>query len=61
MHVNEGPTNGEHGMDMPMAVTVQNKGDRLDGVVAGLYASPDLMALQHMGASERTRIGSRRI
>jgi hypothetical protein len=38
---------------MPMAVTVQNKGDRLDGIVAGLYASLDLMGIAtHSG--ERT-------
>ncbi|MGB8630706.1 MAG: hypothetical protein WCD69_15165 [Xanthobacteraceae bacterium] len=53
MHVNQGPTNGEHGMDMPMAVTVQDKGDRLDGVVAGLYASLDLMGIATHGG-ERT-------
>jgi hypothetical protein len=53
MHVNEGPTNGEHGMGMPMAVTVQDKGDRLDGVVAGLYASLDLMGTATHGG-ERT-------
>jgi hypothetical protein len=53
MHVNEGPTNGEHGMGMPMAVTVQSKGDRLDGVVAGLYASLDLVGIATHGG-ERT-------
>jgi hypothetical protein len=49
MHVNEGPTNGEHGMDTPMALTVQDKGDRLDGVVAGLYASLGLMGIATHG------------
>ena len=53
MHVNKGPTNGEHGTDMPMAVAVQDKGDRLDGVVAGLYASLDLMGIATHGG-ERT-------
>jgi hypothetical protein len=53
MHVNEGPTNGQHGMDMPMAVTVQDKGDRLDGLAAGLYASLDLMGIATHG-HERT-------
>jgi hypothetical protein len=53
MHVNEGPTNGEHGMGMPMAVTVQNNGDRLDGFVAGLYASLNLMGIATHG-HERT-------
>jgi hypothetical protein len=45
MHVNVAPTNGEHGMGLPTAVTVQNTGDRLDGFVAGLYASLDLMGI----------------
>jgi hypothetical protein len=53
MHVNAGPTNGEHGMDMRMAVTVQDKGDRLDGVVAGLYASLALIGIATHGI-ERT-------
>ena len=45
MHDNAAPTNGEHGMDLPMAVTIQDKGDRLDSLVAGLYASLDLMGI----------------
>jgi hypothetical protein len=49
MHVNAAPTNGYHGMDMPMAVTVADKGDRLDGLVAGLYASLDLMGIATHG------------
>jgi hypothetical protein len=49
MHVNAAPTKGEHGMGLPMAVTVQDKGDRLDGLVAGLYASPDLMGIATHG------------
>ena len=53
MHVNAAPTNGEHGMGLPMAVTVQNKGDRLDSLVAGLYASLDLMGIATHGG-ERT-------
>jgi hypothetical protein len=53
MHVNAAPTNGEHGMDLPMAVTVQDKGDRLDSLVAGLYASLDLMGIATHGG-ERT-------
>jgi hypothetical protein len=53
MHVNAAPTKGEHGMGLPMAVTVQDKGDRLDGLAAGLYASLDLMGIAtHSG--ERT-------
>ena len=53
MHVNAAPTNGEHGMGLPMAVTVADKGDRLDGLVAGLYASLDLMGIATHGG-ERT-------
>jgi hypothetical protein len=53
MHVNAAPTNGQHGMGLPMAVTVQDKGDRLDGLVAGLYASLDLMGIATHGG-ERT-------
>jgi hypothetical protein len=53
MHVNAAPTNGEHGMDLPMAVTIQYKGDRLDSLVAGLYASLDLMGIATHGG-ERT-------
>ena len=53
MHVNVAPTNGEHGMDLPMAVTIQDKGDRLDSLVAGLYASLDLMGIATHGG-ERT-------
>ena len=53
MHVNAAPTKGEHGMGLPMAVTVQDKGDRLDGLVAGLYASLDLMGIATHG-DERT-------
>jgi len=53
VHVNATPTGGEHGMGLPMAVTVQNKGDRLDGLVAGLYASLALMGIATHGG-ERT-------
>jgi hypothetical protein len=53
MHVNAAPTNGEHGMDKPMAVTVRSEGDRADSLVAGLYVSPDLMGTATHGG-ERT-------
>jgi hypothetical protein len=53
MHVNAAPTEGPHGMDLPMAITVRNQGDRLDGLVAGLYASLDLMGIATHGG-ERT-------
>jgi hypothetical protein len=53
MHVNAAPTNGEHGVGLPTAVTVADKGDRLDGLVAGLYVSLDLMGIATHGG-ERT-------
>lgn len=53
MHVNAAPTKSEHGVDLPMALTVQDKGDRLDSLVAGLYASLDLMGIATHGG-ERT-------
>jgi hypothetical protein len=53
MHVNAAPTNGAHGMALPMAITVQSQGDRLDGLVAGLYVSLDLMGIATHGG-ERT-------
>jgi hypothetical protein len=53
MHVNAAPTKSEHGMGLPMAVTVRDKGDRLDSLVAGLYASLDLMGIATHGG-ERT-------
>jgi hypothetical protein len=49
MHVNATPTKGEHGMGLPTAVTVQDKGDRLDSLVTGLYASLDLMGIATHG------------
>jgi alpha-acetolactate decarboxylase len=49
MHVNAAPTIGEHGMGLPMAITVQNQGDRIDGMVAGLYVSLDLMGVATHG------------
>jgi len=52
-HRNAAPTNGAHGMGLPIAVTVQDKGDRLDSLVAGLYVSLDLMGVATHGG-ERT-------
>jgi hypothetical protein len=49
MHVNAAPTKSEHGMGLPMAVTVQNSGERLDSLVAGLYVSADLMGIATHG------------
>jgi hypothetical protein len=51
MHVNAAPTNGPHGMGQPIAVTVESKGETLNGAVAGLYASRDLVGVvSHGGA-----------
>jgi alpha-acetolactate decarboxylase len=53
MHVNAEPTGGPHGMGLPMAIRVERKGERIDGQVAGLYVSPDLMGVATHGG-ERT-------
>jgi len=53
MHVNVAPTGGPHGMGLPMAVTVVSQGDHLDGQVAGLYVSADLVGVATHGG-ERT-------
>ena len=53
MHVNAAPTGGPHGMGLPMAITVQNTGDRIDGLVTGVYVSPDLVGIATHGG-ERT-------
>jgi alpha-acetolactate decarboxylase len=53
MHVNAAPIDKEHGMGMPMAITVESHGDQIDGVIAGLYASLDLMGIATHGG-ERT-------
>jgi hypothetical protein len=53
MHVNAAPTGGPHGMGLPMAITVDSRGDRIDSLVAGLYVSPALMGVATHGG-ERT-------
>jgi len=53
MHVNAAPTVGSHGMGMPVAETIQHQGERLDGLIAGLYVSQDLMGIATHGG-ERT-------
>ncbi|SRR6266436_2913517 len=45
MHVNAAPIDGPHGMGLPMAVTVERKGDQIAGSVAGLYVSPALVGV----------------
>jgi len=49
MHVNVAPTDGSHGMGLPMAIAVETKGDRIEGTVAGLYVSADLMGVATHG------------
>jgi len=51
MHVNAEPTNGPHGMGQPIAVTMEIKGNSISGMIAGIYASPDLVGVvSHGGA-----------
>ena len=53
MHVNAAPIDGPHGMGQPMAMTVDRRGDQIQGFVAGLYVAPDLMGVATHGG-ERT-------
>jgi len=53
MHINAEAIDGPHGMGLPMAVTVDRRGDQIQGLVAGLYVSPDLMGVATHGG-ERT-------
>src|SRR5439155_11124365 len=51
MHVNAEPTNGPHGMGQPIATTMEIKGDSLAGMVAGIYASRDLVGIVTHGGT----------
>jgi hypothetical protein len=53
MHVNATPTDGPHGMGLPMAISVESKGGQIDGRVAGLCVSPNLVGIATHGG-ERT-------
>jgi hypothetical protein len=54
MHVNAEAAPGPHGMGLPMAITVEHKGDDpIDALVSGLYVSPDLVGIATHGG-ERT-------
>jgi hypothetical protein len=53
MHVNAAPIDGPHGMGLPMAITIERKGDEIAGSVAGLYVSPALVGVVSHGG-ERT-------
>ena len=49
MHVNMAPTGGPHGMGRLMAIRVERKGEAVEGSVAGLYVSADLMGIATHG------------
>lgn len=53
MHVTVAPTGGPHGMGLPMAIPVERKGEQINGQVAGLYVSANLMGVATHGG-ERT-------
>lgn len=53
MHLNAEPTGGPHGMGLPIAITVESRGDQIKGIVAGLYVSADLVGIATHGG-ERT-------
>lgn len=55
MHVNAAPSGGPHGMGLPMAITVETKGEEINSWVAGLYVSADLMGIATHGG-ERTHV-----
>jgi hypothetical protein len=51
MHVNAAPTGGPHGMGQPIAVTRAREGETIDGLVAGLYVSRDLVGIVSHGGT----------
>ncbi len=53
MHVNARPTGGPHGMGLPVAISVETRGDEIEGKVAGVYVSVDLVGIATHGG-ERT-------
>jgi len=54
MHTNAAAAPGPHGMGLPMAVTVERKGDDpIDSLVSGLFVSLDLVGVATHGG-ERT-------
>lgn len=53
MHVNAAETGGPHGMGFPVAITFESRGDQIDGRIAGLYVSADLVGIATHGG-ERT-------
>ncbi len=53
MHVNAAPTGGPHGMGLPVAISLETRGDEVPGKVAGVYVSADLVGIATHGG-ERT-------
>lgn len=51
MHVNAEPANGPHGMGQPIAVTMEIKGNTIAAMVAGIYASRDLVGIVSHGGT----------
>jgi hypothetical protein len=51
MHVNAAPTGGPHGMGQPIAITRELAGGTIDGLVAGLYVSRDLVGIVTHGGT----------
>jgi hypothetical protein len=42
-------------MGLPMAITVESKGDEIDGLITGIYVSADLVGIATHGG-ERTHV-----
>jgi len=53
MHVNKAPTGGPYGHGRPMAITVESKGDEIEGRAVGVYVAPELVGIATHGG-ERT-------
>jgi alpha-acetolactate decarboxylase len=51
MHVNAERTNDPHGADQPVARVMEIKGNSIPGMVAGFYASRDLIGIVSQGAT----------
>jgi hypothetical protein len=49
MHVNVAPTDGPHGMGLPMAITAERKGDEIAGGAAGFHVSRALVGVVSHG------------
>jgi len=49
MHVNKAPTGGPYGHGRPMAITVESKGNEIEGRVIGVYVGPELVGIATHG------------